>query len=251
MGGSRCTQSVPSRTCPPPPGKFLHFFFSEVTFSAFSGKNSAQNLINYIKILTAIINSYQSCSNSNDPLNILHECCDTNLLMISFNNMSTKRGGSGPPGPPPLDLPLLSGYWQVEVDPEDREKTAFCTHEGLFEFHVMPFGFCNAPATYQRLMAGLQWSSCIDDLVIPGKTFLEHLAYVRQVFQRLKVEGLKLKPSECNLCLKEVEFLGHLVSADGVRTDPRKTDKVATWPVPTSKREVQQFWDWLTTTGGS
>ena len=82
--------SVPSRTCPPPPGNYLHFLFSEVAFSAFSGKNSAQTLINYIKFL---INSYQSCSNSNDPLNILHECCDTNLLMISFNYMSTKRGG--------------------------------------------------------------------------------------------------------------------------------------------------------------
>jgi len=72
-------------------------------------------------------------------------------------------------------LDLLSGYWQVEVNPEDREKTAFCTHEGLFEFRVMPFGLCNAPATFQRLMdavlAGLQWSSCLvylDDIVIPG-----------------------------------------------------------------------------------
>ena len=75
-------------------------------------------------------------------------------------------------------LDLLSGYWQVEVSPEDREKTAFCTHEGLFEFRKMPFGLCNAPATFQRLMdavlAGLQWSSClvyIDDIVIPGRTF--------------------------------------------------------------------------------
>ena len=74
-----------------------------VAFSAFSGKNSAQNLINYIKILTAIINSYQSCSNSNDPLNILHECCDTNLLMISC----LQKGGVRTPWtPPPLDLPL-------------------------------------------------------------------------------------------------------------------------------------------------
>ena len=98
------TESVPSRTCPPP-RKFLYFLFSEVAFSAFSGKNSAQNLINYIKILTAIINSYQSCSNSNDPLNILHECCDTNLLMISFNYMSTKRGGPDPLDPPPGSAP--------------------------------------------------------------------------------------------------------------------------------------------------
>lgn len=145
-------------------------------------------------------------------------------------------------------LDLLSGYWQVEVDPKDREKTAFCTPEGLFEFRVMPFGLCNAPATFQRLMdaclAGLQWSSClvyIDDLIIPGKTFCEHLTHLRQVLQRLREARLKLKPNKCNLCLKEVEFLGHVVGADGVHTDPAKTEKVATWPVPTSKREVQQF----------
>ena len=145
-------------------------------------------------------------------------------------------------------LDLLSSYWQVEVNPKDREKTAFCTPEGLFEFRVMPFGLCNAPATFQRLMdavlAGLQWSSCLvylDDLIIPGKTFLEHLAHLREVFQRLREAGLKLKPNKCNLCLKEVEFLGHVISVEGVWTDPGKTEKVATWPVPTSKREVQQF----------
>ncbi len=133
-----------------------------------------------------------------------------------------------------ITLDLLSGYWQVEVELKDSEKTAFCTPDGLFEFCVMPFGLCNAPATFQRLMdavlAGLQWPSClvyIDDLVIPGKTFTEHLAHLRQVFQRLKGAGLKLKPSKFNLCLKEVEFLGHIVGAEGVRTDP-KNEKVAT-----------------------
>ena len=112
----------------------------------------------------------------------------------------------------------------------------------------MSFGLCNAPATFQRLMdailAGLQWSSClvyIDDLIIPGKTFPEHLDHLRQVFQRLKGTRLRLKPSKCNFCLKEVECLGHVVGTEGVRTDPAKTEKVATWPVPTSKREVQQF----------
>ena len=120
--------------------------------------------------------------------------------------------------------------------------------EGLFEFCVMPFGLCNAPATFQRLMgavlAGLQRSTClvyIDDLIIPGKTFSGHLSHLRQVFLRLREAGLKLKPRKCNLCSKEVEFLGHFVGAEGVRTDPTKTEKVATWPVPTSKLEVQQF----------
>ena len=105
---------------PTPPGNCLHFLFSVVAFSAFSGKNSAQNLINYIKILTAIINSYQSCSNSNDPLNILHECCDTSLLMISFNYMSTKRGRGldpldPPPPPPPPICPWAYKEHVVEI----------------------------------------------------------------------------------------------------------------------------------------
>ena len=77
---------------------------------------------------------------------------------------------------------MLSGYWQVEMDEKDREKTAFTTNEGLFEFKVMPFGLCNAPATFQRLMnvvlAGIQWSKCLvylDDFIIVGRQFNEHL----------------------------------------------------------------------------
>ena len=76
-------------------------------------------------------------------------------------------------------LDLLSGYWQVEVAEKDRAKTAFCTSEGLYEFNVMPFGLCNAPATFQRLMdLILAWSQClvyVDDLIILGATFMEHL----------------------------------------------------------------------------
>ncbi len=134
------------------------------------------------------------------------------------------------------------------MSPEDRDKTASCTHEGLFEFRVMPFGLCNAPATFQRLMdavlAGLQWSSClvyIDDTVIPGKSFPAHLTKLRSVFDRLKEAGLKLKPGKCRLCLHKVNFLGHIVSADGIQTDTQKTERVSTWPTPTSQKEVQQF----------
>ena len=96
-------------------------------------------------------------------------------------------------------LDLISGYWQVEVNKEDREKTAFCTHEGLFEFKMMHFGLCNAPATFQRLMnlvlAGLQWSSCLvylDDIIILGRDFEEHLERTRAVLERLRKAGLKL-----------------------------------------------------------
>lgn len=112
----------------------------------------------------------------------------------------------------------------------------------------MPFGLCNAPATFQCLMdlvlAGLQWSSCLvylDDVIVTGKTFTEHLQHLETVFDRLREAKLKLKPSKCAFCRSEVAFLGHIVSADGVITDPTKVDKVKNWPLPTSRREVQQF----------
>ena len=130
-------------------------------------------------------------------------------------------------------IDLKSGYWQVEMAPDDREKTAFCTQEGLFEFNVMPFGLCNAPATFQRLMdcvlAGLQWSSClvyIDDIIIIGRSFDEHLHHLQQVLDRLKSAGLKIQPSKCHFLQQKVKFLGHIVSSEGVSPDPSKTSKV-------------------------
>ena len=145
-------------------------------------------------------------------------------------------------------LDLISGYWQVEMSCKDREKTAFCTPEGLFEFKVMPFGLCNAPATFQRLMdmilAGLQWSNCLvylDDVIIVGKTFEDHLCNLRDVLERLRSAGLTLQPAKCAFCRKEVHFLGHIVSERGVATGPAKTEKVVKWPEPVSLREIQQF----------
>ena len=145
-------------------------------------------------------------------------------------------------------LDLISGYWQVEVKPEDREKTAFCTSEGLFEFKVMPFGLCNAPATFQRLMdavlMGLQWSRCLvylDDVVVPGKSFEDHLQNLKYVLDRFRSAGLKLNLSKCKFGRREVTFLGHVVSAQGVAADPAKLSTVASWPQPQSQRDVQQF----------
>ena len=145
-------------------------------------------------------------------------------------------------------LDLISGYWQVQMNPADQEKTAFCTPEGLFEFTVMPFGLCNAPATFQRLMdmilAGLQWNRCLvylDDVIIIGRTFLDHLTNLSMVFERIRQAGLKLQPSKCKLCRKEVTFLGHIVSQDGIATDHSKTEQVSKWPVPSSCTEVQRF----------
>ena len=101
-------------------------------------------------------------------------------------------------------LDLRSGYWQVEVNPADREKTAFSTPHGLFQFKVMPFRLCNAPSTFQRLMglvlAGFRWEICLaylDDVVVFGHTWKEHLERLRLVLTRLQEAQLKPHPRKC------------------------------------------------------
>ena len=145
-------------------------------------------------------------------------------------------------------LDLRSRYWPVEVAPEHQTKTAFCTQEGLFEFNVIPFGLYNAPATFQRLidsvLAGLKWSAClvyIDDIIIMGKTFDDHMRNLQAVFERLRQAGLKLHPGKCQFLQQEVYFLGHVVFAHGLLPDPQKTSKVKEWPTPCTVQEVQQF----------
>ena len=112
----------------------------------------------------------------------------------------------------------------------------------------MPFGLCNAPATFQRLMervlGGLKWSSCLeyfDDIIAIGSTFSEHLKHLAAVLTHLRQSGLKLNPTKCKLCQQQVMFLGHIVSTQGISTDPEKVEVIAKWPTPQSKRDVQQF----------
>ncbi|MFG1588199.1 reverse transcriptase family protein [Staphylococcus aureus] len=122
-------------------------------------------------------------------------------------------------------IDLKSGYWQVGLHPEDKEKTVFSTGEGLWQFTVMPFGLCNAPATFERLMEqvlkGLNWKTCLvylDDIIIIGKTVEDHLNNLREVFQRLKDAGMRLSPKKCSL-FEEVKYLVHIVSEKGISTD--------------------------------
>ena len=132
-------------------------------------------------------------------------------------------------------LDLASGYWQVEMDPASSEKTAFTTYSGHYEFTKMPFGLYNAPATFQRLMktvlAGLVRTCCVvylDDILVVGRTVEEHLDNLKKVFERLREAGLRLKPKKCSFLRKEVEYLGHVVSANGVRPDPQKLSEYVT-----------------------
>lgn len=145
-------------------------------------------------------------------------------------------------------LDLASGYWQVEVDPKDRPKTAFSTRQGLFEFNVLSFGLCNAPSTFQRLMdlvlADLQWATCLvylDDIIVFGRTFAEHLSRLDEVLSKLGAANLKVKPSKCDLFATQVKYLGHIISAEGIRADPAKVECVREWPVPKNQTEVKSF----------
>ena len=146
-------------------------------------------------------------------------------------------------------LDLKSGYWQVELKEEDKAKTAFQAGPlGFYECNRMPFRLCNAPATFQRLMercmGDLNLRDCLiylDDIVIFSKTFEEHVEKLQAVFQRLHEHGLKLKPSKCELFRSHVLYLGHVVSKEGIHTDPSKIEAVQNWPVPQCTKDVRKF----------
>lgn len=145
-------------------------------------------------------------------------------------------------------LALLSGYHQFEVNEKDRPRTAFITKYGLFEYTRMPFGLCNAPSTFQRgmelVLRRLQWVTLLiylDDVIITGKTFKEHLNNLGEVLSRFRKFGLKLKPTKCSLYREEVLFLGHVVGKDGVRANPSLVKDVEKWPVPQNLKELQAF----------
>ena len=136
----------------------------------------------------------------------------------------------------------------MEVDPVDREKTAFTTPDALYQFRVMPFGLCNAPGTFQRLMEhvlrGLHWSTCLvylDDIIVFSTTVEEHLTRLAEVLTRLRQAGLKVKPCKCHLMKKSVHYLGHVVSSEGVETDPAKIQCIADWTTPSNAKELKQF----------
>ncbi|KAI3370527.1 hypothetical protein L3Q82_025289 [Scortum barcoo] len=145
-------------------------------------------------------------------------------------------------------LDLRSGYWQVELAPEARPKTAFSIGQGLWQFKVMPFGLCNAPATFERLMervlADIPRDRCVvylDDLLAHAADFDSALANLRDVFFAIRKAGLRLHPRKCHLFRRETSFLGHVVSAAGVSTDPAKVTAVRNWPVPRNIGELRSF----------
>lgn len=145
-------------------------------------------------------------------------------------------------------LDLASGYWQVPVAEQDKAKTAFILPMGLFEFNRMPFGLTNAPGTFQRLMerclGDLNFEATLiylDDIIVYSATFQEHLNRLGQVLERLRSHGLKVKPKKCHLFKREIEYLGHRVSQDGVLPSQDKVAAIRQWLVPRTLRELKAF----------
>jgi len=145
-------------------------------------------------------------------------------------------------------LDLKSGYWQVRIRPGDREKTAFSIGKGLWQFTVMPFGLCNAPATFERLMEKVLQQLInkiclvyLDDVVIFSEDFEGMMKRLEQVFSRLRSANLRLNPKKCSFLRKEIKYLGYVISEKGVLTDEEKISSVKDWPVPRTKKQVRSF----------
>lgn len=165
------------------------------------------------------------------PLPLIEECIDT-LRGNEFFSV----------------VDMCSGYWQVEVAEADKPKTAFVTKYGLYEHNRMAFGLCNAPATFQRMiqlvLGDLLWKSALaylDDVIVVGKEFSEHLDNLEKVLCKFRHYKLKLKPRKCDFFQREVAFLGRVVSVHGIAMDPGKVEKVLQWSVPKNPRELMSF----------
>lgn len=144
---------------------------------------------------------------------------------------------------------LKSGYWQVEVDERDKQYTAFTVGAlGLWECNRLPFGLCNSPSTFQRLMQqvlGELFMKCsivyLDDVLIYSESYEEHLRHLELVFAKLKKYGLKLNTNKCQFFRKKVKYLGHIISEEGVEVDPDKTEVLKKWKVPENVDELRSF----------
>lgn len=142
-------------------------------------------------------------------------------------------------------LDLRAGFHQIRMTPDDVYKTAFKTHSGHYEYLVMPFGLSNAPCTFQGLMNHIFQEISrkfllvlFDDILVYINTWEEHLQHLHEVFAILRQQQMYLKPSKCTFGATSIEYLGHIISAAGVSTDPKKIADICKWPTPSSHKQL-------------
>lgn len=145
-------------------------------------------------------------------------------------------------------LDLSSGFHQIPMDKQSKKYTAFSTPQGHYHYNRMPFGLKNAPATFQRMMdtalRGLINKHCfvyLDDIIIFGQSIEEHNSNLAIVLQRLRELGLKIQPDKCEFLKPELEYLGHIVTAEGVKPNPKKIEAVMNFKQPKTPTDVKSF----------
>lgn len=188
----------------------------------------------------------ESCSPYSSPIVLVTKKDGSLRLCVDYRQLNSKTRRDAYPLPrieESLDalsgarwfstLDLASGYKQVPVAEVDKAKTVFCTPFGLFEFNRMPFGLCNAPGTFQRLMERIfgdqRYQSVLlylDNVIVFSTTMQQYLERLEEVFARLQKQNLKVKLTKCQFFQVQVSYLGHMVSAEGVATDPAKIEVV-------------------------
>ena len=144
-------------------------------------------------------------------------------------------------------LDMKQGFWQIPIREEDKEKTAFGTDAGIFEFNCTPYGLCGSPAVFQNCMNAVLGDirhfalAFVDDIIVFSETYEDHLEHLQAVFDRLRKANLKLKISKCDFVKKQLNYLGHIISDDGISVDPGKVSVMENLQPPENIRDVRSF----------
>ena len=182
-------------------------------------------------------------------------------MVVDYSELNSKTTADAYPLPNIVDIldqlggaqyfsifDLASGFHQINMHPDDIPKTAFTTPYGHYEYVRMPMGLCNGPPTFQRLMdivlTGMQGHEVfvyLDDIVVYARTLTEHDEKCRRLFDRLRKAKLSLQPDKCEFLKKEVIYLGHIISKDGVKPNPEKVEAVRNFPRPRNIKNIRQF----------
>lgn len=230
----------------------------------YASRNPAMQAIIDGKINELLANGYiePSASAYSSPITLAKKKNGTWRLCMDYRHLNSKSDPDAYPLPrisAILDrlrearyvssLDLKDGYWQIPMEESSKKYTAFTVAgRGLYQWRVMPFGLHSAPATFQRALDRVigpdlepHAFAYLDDIIVTGKTLEEHLKNLGEVFRRLRAANLKINPEKCEFFKSETRYLGHVVSGEGIHTDPDKVAAIQEIPAPTNLRELRRF----------